>query len=213
MIQGQDNRAAEPASPDFIVMTPIRRRRLATNVDVVADVVYVGSIAGAVLTVSSVSLGTILVGAPVFGVGVAPNTVIASLGTGAGGTGTYNVSPAPQTVASGQLASGQATVTEEVEVNVQLDVHGPASAENAQAISTLLRDEYGVNAFLAIDSRVTPLHADDAAQRPFINDQNQFEQRWVVEALLQADESVLVPQDAAGSLTVTVKSIDATFPA
>ena len=66
-------------------------------------------------------------------------------------------------------------MTQATEVTIQVDVHGPASAENAQAITTLLRDGYAVDAFLALGADVQTLHADDPKQIPFWNSENQME--------------------------------------
>ena len=104
------------------------------------------------------------------------------------------------------------TALQPTEVTFQLDVHGPESADHAQIISTLFRDEYAVNAFAASGIDVAPLHADDPRQIPFINQENQFENRWVVEALLQANQVVTVSQDSANVVEVDVISVDATYP-
>lgn len=64
----------------------------------------VGAIAGTVLTVSAVSLGTLAVGQAIAGAGVATGTVITALGTGTGGTGTYTVAPT-QTLSSRALTT------------------------------------------------------------------------------------------------------------
>lgn len=63
-----------------------------------------GSIAGTTLTVTAVASGTLAVGQPVSGAGVAAGTVITGLGTGTGGTGTYTVNNS-QTVASEALTT------------------------------------------------------------------------------------------------------------
>ena len=55
--------------------------------------VVTGSISGTVLTVTSISYGTVQVGMSVSGTGVTAGTTIVSLGTGSGGLGTYNVNP------------------------------------------------------------------------------------------------------------------------
>jgi hypothetical protein len=74
VLQAQANRVPEPAGADFVLMTPLRRERLETNVDSSADVLFTASIAGAVLTVSGVNFGTIQVGATVYGTGLANGT-------------------------------------------------------------------------------------------------------------------------------------------
>ena len=55
------------------------------------EFVGVGTIAGTVLTISSVTSGTLAVNSVVSGPGFNTPTVIASFGTGTGGVGTYNV--------------------------------------------------------------------------------------------------------------------------
>ena len=59
---------------------------------------------------------------------------------------------------------------------------------------------------------VTPLHADDAKQMPFINENQQFEWRWVVEARVEVNDVVTLPTELGDSLAVGVISVDATFP-
>lgn len=211
VVEYQDNRAAEPTSPDFVVMSTTLRRRLATNRDDEADAKFTGSIAADVLTISHVFSGRLAVGSVVFGVGVMTGTTVVGLLTGTGGLGTYQVSPGAQTVASTTLSAGARSITEPTEITVQLDVHGPNSADFAQTISTLWRDPFGVEQFANQDPNygVTPLHADDPKQMPFLNDQQQYEWRWVVEALAQANPVVSVPQQYADAVVVKVVSVDA----
>jgi hypothetical protein len=66
---------------------------------------FTGSIAGTVMTVTAVGVGSVLaVGQEVRGGGVQAGTQIVSFGSGTGGTGTYNVSLS-QTIASATLTS------------------------------------------------------------------------------------------------------------
>ena len=81
VIRGQDNRVAEPHVTDFVVMTPILQRRLATNVQSSNDNSFTGSIAGTTLTVSAIAFGTLAIGQTVFGVNVALGTQFTALGT------------------------------------------------------------------------------------------------------------------------------------
>src|SRR5271156_966417 len=76
IVSGQNNRVPEPQPGDFIVMTPIRFVRVETNLDSSQDCKFTGTIAGALMSVSDVLSGEIEVGANVFGVGVAANTVV-----------------------------------------------------------------------------------------------------------------------------------------
>jgi hypothetical protein len=62
---------------------------------------FTGTIAGSVLTASSVT-GTFIVGQFIYGVGISSGTYITSFGTGSGGAGTYNLS------GSSAIATGEA---------------------------------------------------------------------------------------------------------
>lgn len=62
---------------------------------------YITTSAGVdTLHIATLTSGEVLVGAQVFGTGVASNTVITALGSGTGGTGTYTLNTSGQTVAS-----------------------------------------------------------------------------------------------------------------
>ena len=71
---------------------------------IVTQAVFAGSIAGTVLTVSSVSSGTLAIGQTIVGGGVTAGTYIVSEGTGSGNVGTYNVNFS-QTVAAEAMTS------------------------------------------------------------------------------------------------------------
>ncbi len=213
VIAGQQNRAAEPAGADFVVMTPINFTRLETNVDGSADVKILGSISGTMLTVSEVFFGAVTAGAVLNGTGVVAGTkVVAALGGGL-----FSVSPA-QSAPPQVISAGATTATQNADVVVQLDFHGgndTLAGDMAQTVSTLLRDPYGINFFAALDpplDGVVPLYADDPKQIPFLNAEQQYESRWVLEAHLQVDQTVSVPQLFADSATVEVGDVNALFP-
>ncbi len=99
-------------------------------------------------------------------------------------------------------------------VTVQLDVHGPNSADNAQIISTMFRDQYAFDAFAASGiPGVAPLLADDPRQIPFQNAEDQYEDRWVVEAQIQANQIVSsIPQQTFDVIAVDLINVDAAYP-
>ncbi len=212
VVRAQVNRVPPPKAPDYVVMNPIGRRRLSTNVDTYTDVSFTGLIAGQVMTVTAVQFGTIAVGQTVFGVGVAAGTTVAAIVSGTGGIGTYQVSPA-QTVGSGKLASGFETFLQPTEITIQLDVHGDNSADNAQTITTLFRDQYAVAAFAALNTGGAPIHADDPKQIPFWTGEQQVDDRWVIDARLQANITLQTPQDFADQLQPTLINVEAAYPA
>lgn len=212
---GQGNRVPEPEGTRFVVITPTTFPRLSTNVDTDADVKFTGSIALDVLTVTAVAFGSIAAGATVFGVDVAGATKILEQLTGspAGGVGTYRLTES-QTVASRALSSGAVGVVQSAEAVVQLDFHSDDTdaATLAALISTLMRDPWAVAYFVENFPLVSPLFADDPAQRPFINAEQQYEWRWVLEAHFQVNFTTSVPQQYADSVSVDVVSVDAAYP-
>ena len=194
-------------------MTPISFTRLETNVDGSADVKILGSIAGATLTVSEVFFGAVAAGAVLNGTGVAAGTkVVAALGGGL-----FSVSPS-QSAPPQVMSAGAATATQNSDVVVQLDFHGgndTLAGDMAQTVSTLLRDPYGVTFFGSLApplNGVVPLYADDPRQMPFINAESQYEWRWVLEAHLQVNQTVSVPQLYADAAAVEVEDVSALYP-
>jgi hypothetical protein len=167
------------------------------------------------LTVTAVSFGVVLVGATVFGAGVSANTQITAQGTGTGGVGTYVVSPS-QTVGSGVLSSG-ATVLQQNSISVvQIDCHSgdETAGDLAQIISTSFRDPTAVDFFAGLAAplnQVAPLYADDPRFVPFRNEADKIEWRYVLEARMQVNQSVLLPQQFMDAAVVVVESVEATF--
>jgi len=203
VIEGQDSRVSEPSSTDFIIMTPILRSRLETNFVAWADVAFTGSISGTTLTVSSMQFGTILPGSTLWGINVAAGTTIIS---GPGGVGSYVVSVA-QSLAPQTLAAGNITLAQPVQVTMQLDIHSANvadAADMAATISTLFRSEIGTNALEAVSLNFDPLYADEPRQVPFQNAEQQWESRWVVDAVMQTTQVVTWPMQFMGAASVTI---------
>lgn len=100
--------------------------------------------------------------------------------------------PAPDT-----LVAGRGT-----QVTIQLDIHGPNGSDNAQVIATLWRSDYACR---AIDPAIfQPLYASDGRQMPFINAERQYENRWTMAVVLQANPTVSTTQAFADSVDVTI---------
>jgi len=89
-------------------------------------------------------------------------------------------------------------------VTIQVDVHGPASADNAQIIVTLFRDEFATTAFSASGFDVTPLYASDPRQAPFLNGEQQVETRWTIDAVMHCNPVVTVPQDFFTEVSIDI---------
>lgn len=96
-------------------------------------------------------------------------------------------------------------------VDMQLDFHGEASTDNATVIQILWRSAAACD-FLA-PFGVAPLYCDDGQQMPFINDQNQYEDRWIMNLTMQINPAVSTAQQFAASLAVDLVEVDVTPPA
>lgn len=216
VVSAQPNRVAEPNNPYFVVMTPLSFDRLETNVDGDADVKIVGSISGAILSVSEFLLGsTIAIGATIFGSGVVPGTQVVGL-SGTAGT-QFAISPA-QTAPSQTMSAGQRNVVQAADHVVQVDFHSPdigSAGDFVNVVSTLFRDDFAINFFAALTpplNGVVPLHADAGHQAPFLNAEQQVETRWVMECHFQVDQTVSVPQQYADEATIGLVDVQATYP-
>jgi hypothetical protein len=195
-------------------MTPIRIDRLATNRGTGFDVKFTGSVAGDVLTVATLLHGTILTGRFLYGVGVADGTRIKLQLTGTpGGFGTYQLGNS-QTISAETLASGYWQYLQPASATIQLDFHSAdlSSSDMAMTASTLFRSEYGTRFFGALGPDVTPLYADDPSQQPFINDQQQYEWRWVLDACMQVNDIAQVGQQFMDAVNIGLIEIDSHYP-
>ena len=222
VITAQPNRVPEPKSLNFVIMTPLRIDRLATNRGTGFDVKFEGSIVGNVLTVTSVAIdprtglqhGTVLTCRLLYGVDVAAGTKIIQQLTGTpGGVGTYQLSIS-QTIAAETLSAGFWQYMQPASATVQLDFHSAdlSSSDMAMTVSTLFRSEYATRFFSGLGPDVTPLYADDPAQQPFINDQQQYEWRWVLDACMQVNDIAQVGQQFADAVNIGLIEVDSHYP-
>lgn len=229
---GLQNNVSEPANPNFALVTQLYKRRLRTNIDTYADTAFTASSAGNVLTVSEVDIGVIASGATLLGPNVVPGTTINGFFTGTGADGTYKLS-APQNLPIGVYATGVVVIEIGQEIRYQIDFHGdPAedlSGDWATTVSALFRDQVGADFFSGISngigrftigstqiggsaSGIAPLYADDPSQRPYVNENKNVELRWSLDAKLQANQYVIVPQQFFDNIVFGLINVDAVFP-
>lgn len=101
------------------------------------------------------------------------------------------------------------TVEQSTEYVMQLDVHGPASADNAQAIVIAFRSSWVAELFAAQDPVVlAPLYADDASYLPFVNGEQQYEFRWIVAVHMQVHPALSTPAQFANTLVLPTNPAD-----
>lgn len=210
IFRGQVNRVPEPRNADFVVMTPLRMERLETNETTYRDYDVVGSIEGDILTVTEIGHGALEAGVTLRGTSgliAVDTTVVSQLSGTVGGTGTYRVSIS-QSVGSGVIYAGLRDDLVAIQATVQLDIHGPQSTNNAVMIETLFRSEVGYDSFVAQGYAVVPLYCANSRQMPFINAEQAYEDRWVVEAVLQISPITSTPQEFADALEVPIIPAD-----
>jgi hypothetical protein len=95
------------------------------------------------------------------------------------------------------------------ELRLQLDLYGAGSGDWGVMLETLLRDE---TACVALAPTCQPLYSSDATLVPLDDDEQQYEQRWMIEAVLQYNPVTTTPMQFANTLEVTLINVDETYP-
>lgn len=105
------------------------------------------------------------------------------------------------------------TVERRTQYTIQIDCYGALASDRAQTIATLLRDSYSADQFAVSGYDVTPLYAGDAHQMPLIDGEEQYEERWTFDAVLQVNPLITLPEETANTLTVGIIPADVEYPA
>ncbi len=101
--------------------------------------------------------------------------------------------------------NGIVTLRMGTEYTIQVDCFGSTANYRATVIALLWRDDAAVSQF---PDGITPLYADDPRQIQFQNDQNQYEERWMVEIKLQYNALVSMPYESAQALNLAINRLD-----
>lgn len=96
-----------------------------------------------------------------------------------------------------------------MDYSIQIDCYGPLSSDWAAIISATWRDDYAVN---KMAPTCAPLYADDPKQLPIVDGEANFEQRWMLSAVLQYNPVVTVPQEFFDTATVEFINVTAEYP-
>jgi hypothetical protein len=103
-----------------------------------------------------------------------------------------------------------ANLEEGVELTTQIDCYGPSSEDWASMLSATLRDEYGCT---ALAPTLSPLYADDARMIPLVAGENQYEERWSLDARFQYNPVTTLAQQYARVLALTLIDVQEKYPA
>jgi len=224
VVQGLGNRVPMPVTPGavtpgFIAMTAIMSRRLSTNADSYTDPFLNGgytftgtaSAAGNILTVLAVATGTVHIGDLIGGANVPYQSFVTALISGTGGVGTYQLSTLGGFASTAiSVTNGVKSSEQDTQVDVQIDAYGPSAADWTAMISTLFRDEYGVN---MMAPNCAPLYIDNGTQAPLTDAEQQYEQRFVMSGAIMYTPVTVTGQQFAGALEVTAINVKQAYKA
>ena len=103
-------------------------------------------------------------------------------------------------------------VSRSEQMSFQIDCYGVGSANLAHTLNILYRDFYTVEQFASSGLEIVPLYAGDIQQAPFVNGEDQYEDRYTFEIELQYNPHATVPLQSCNILTVDHVPVEATFP-
>lgn len=95
---------------------------------------------------------------------------------------------------------GTKSIQQQTKYTIQIDCYGPLSSDWANTLSAVFRDEY---ACIALAPNIQPLYSDDPVMSPLIDGEQQYEQRWIVNAALQYNPVILTPMQFADVINIT----------
>lgn len=98
--------------------------------------------------------------------------------------------------------AGQEEIDASTALHFQIDVYGPAAGDIAQAITTIMGDASGVEAFAG--TGVAPLYCKDPQQLPVVFGEQQYTQRWMIGCALHGNITVTRDIDFAEHIITTL---------
>lgn len=89
------------------------------------------------------------------------------------------------------LPPGDADIQNSVEVRFQIDFYGPLAEQRSRIVANLWRTYYGCERLTVCQ----PLYIQSYNRHVYVNDSNQYEDRWIMDLGLQYNPQVTVAQD------------------
>lgn len=96
------------------------------------------------------------------------------------------------------LPPTEAAIQNSVEVRMQLDFYGQNAEARSRVVNNLWRTNYACERL----SVCQPLYVQSYNRHPYVNDSNQYEDRWIIDVGLQYNPQVTVAQDFSDSAPV-----------
>ncbi len=97
------------------------------------------------------------------------------------------------------------TVQQSTQFNVQIDCYGALAGDRARVISAMLWTPIAVD---AMTPNLTPLYGTDPKQTPLVNGEDQYEERWTFDAVMQYNPVITIAQQTASALAITLDNVD-----
>lgn len=104
------------------------------------------------------------------------------------------------------------TVTEQVQVTMQINLFGPASSNQMQVVTALWRDMQAVDFFRSLGVPIAPLTTSTTRQLGFETGERQYDDLWTVDLTMQVTLTLRHPQQFATSIPIQLIEVDTTYP-
>lgn len=108
---------------------------------------------------------------------------------------------------------GTRTLTEQVQVTMQVNLFGPASSNQMQMVTALWRDMQAVDFFRASGVPIAPLTTSTTRQLGFETGERQYDDLWTVDLTMQVTLTTRLPQQFATSIPITLAEVVTAYPA
>ncbi len=106
--------------------------------------------------------------------------------------------------------AGTRGVKQAVQYSMQIDCYGPDASDYATTLTTMFRDPYACGLMASYGCQ--PLYAEDPTQSALINGEENYEQRYMFNAVLQFNPVVTVSQEFAEHLDPTFVNVNTFYP-
>ena len=113
---------------------------------------------------------------------------------------------------NGVYGDGKELTQRSIQWPCQIDCYGPAAADFATIIGTMVRSEYACEWFRNNNSPLTPHYCSDPHQTTMINGEQQYESRWTMDFIGQFNPTVTTRQDFFDSVEAGVVAADLKYP-
>lgn len=98
---------------------------------------------------------------------------------------------------------GEQDIQNSVEVRMQIDFYGVDAEARSRVVNNLWRTQYACDRLSACQ----PLYVQSYNRHVYVNDSNQYEDRWIMDLGLQYNPQVTVAQDYAESAAITINPV------